>query len=104
MPQSIPVSVWATDVHAKSIFFLFSRNEPVSDTALQFLADAEKEHHKNIVTSIVKQIQPRISDLIDLLKNPPPVSCYQPSVRHSLKHKHLFPPCFFYLSFVCTEK
>lgn len=54
--------------------FLFCSNEPVSDTALQFLADAEKEHHKKIVASIVKQIQLRVGDLIDLLKNPPPVS------------------------------
>lgn len=46
----------------------------MSDTALQFLADAEKEHHKKIVGNILKQIRLRVKDLVELLKNPPLVS------------------------------
>lgn len=49
-------------------------NEPASDTALQYLADAEKEHHKKIIANIVQQIRPRVKELHELLVNPPPVS------------------------------
>ncbi|XP_031622169.1 serine/threonine-protein phosphatase 6 regulatory subunit 3-B [Contarinia nasturtii] len=46
-------------------------NEPASDTALQYLADAEKEHHKRIIANIVQQIKPRVKELHELLVNPP---------------------------------
>lgn len=60
-----------------SYFLCFNySNEPVSDTALQFLADAEKEHHKKIIANIVHQIQPRVKELHELLVNPPPVKLF----------------------------
>lgn len=48
--------------------------EPVSQSALQQIIDAEKEHHDEIVTSLMVIVQPRVHDLFELLVNPPMVS------------------------------
>lgn len=49
--------------------------EPVSQSALQQMIDAEKEHHDEIVASLMVIIQPRVQQLYELLLNPPVVSC-----------------------------
>lgn len=64
-------------IQNRSILLIFQyicSNEPVSDTALQFLADSEKEHHRKIIANIVQQIKPRVKELHELLVNPPTVS------------------------------
>lgn len=48
--------------------------EPVSQSALQQMIDAEKEHHDEIVISLMEIIQPRVQQLFELLLNPPVVS------------------------------
>lgn len=50
-----------------------SSNDPLSDTASQFLADTEKEHHKKIIANLLQQVLPRIEKLHEVLVNPPPV-------------------------------
>lgn len=47
---------------------------PVSQTALQQIIDAEKEHHDEIVTSLMGIVQPRVQQLFELLLSPPTVS------------------------------
>lgn len=48
--------------------------EPVSQSALQQMIDAEKEHHDEIVSSLMVIVQPRVQKLFELLLNPPSVS------------------------------
>jgi serine/threonine-protein phosphatase 6 regulatory subunit 3 len=48
--------------------------EPVSQSALQQMIDAEKEHHDEIVASLMVIVQPRVQQLFELLMNPPTVS------------------------------
>lgn len=48
--------------------------EPVSQTALQQIIDAEKEHHDEIIASLMSIIQPRVHNLFELLLNPPVVN------------------------------
>lgn len=48
--------------------------EPVSQSALQQMIDAEKEHHDEIVASLMGIVQPRVHQLFELLLNPPIVS------------------------------
>lgn len=50
--------------------------EPVSQTALQQIIEAEKEHHDEIVASLMSIVQPRVHDLFELLLNPPIVSWF----------------------------
>lgn len=49
--------------------------EPVSQSALQQMIEAEKEHHDEIVTSLMVIVQSRVHQLFELLLNPPTVSC-----------------------------
>lgn len=47
--------------------------EPVSQSALQQMIDAEKEHHDEIVVSLMEIVKPRVPQLFELLVNPPTV-------------------------------
>lgn len=55
--------------------------EPVSQSALQQMIDTEKQHHDNIVSSLMIIIQPRIQELHELLLNPPVVSFHYAQFR-----------------------
>jgi serine/threonine-protein phosphatase 6 regulatory subunit 3 len=48
--------------------------EPVSQSALQQIVDAEKEHHDEVVASLMEIIHPRVHSIFELLINPPMVS------------------------------
>lgn len=74
------------------VVIYFHSNEPASDTALQYLADAEKEHHKKIIANIVQQIKPRVKELHELLVNPPPVS-YRTSQKQINNENNNFVAC-----------
>jgi serine/threonine-protein phosphatase 6 regulatory subunit 3 len=50
--------------------------EPVSQSALQQMIDAEKEHHDEIVASLMEIVKLRVHELFELLLNPPTVSFY----------------------------
>lgn len=56
--------------------------EPVSQTALQQIIDAEKEHHDEIIASLMGIIQPRVHHLFELLLNPPVVCNSFVNTRH----------------------
>lgn len=58
--------------------------EPVSQSALQQMIDAEKEHHDEIVASLMCIVQPRVHQLFELLLNPPTVSSVQKLVAQLL--------------------
>lgn len=58
--------------------------EPVSQSALQQMIDAEKEHHDEIVASLMEIIQPRVHQLFELLLNPPTVSHTMPWKRSTV--------------------
>lgn len=47
--------------------------EPVSQSALQQIVDAEKEHHDEVVASLMEIIHPRVHSIFELLVNPPMV-------------------------------
>lgn len=82
------------------LYFVDFRNEPVSDTALQMLIDAEKEHQKNIVANIVRSMQPRINDLHALLIDPPSVCYNKQKFAFNIKPETLF-ICFY---FFCQQR
>lgn len=49
------------------------RQQPVSDTALQLIIDAEKQHHDNVVRTISNEILPRLCDFHGLIEKNPKV-------------------------------